>query len=43
MEIFRAGINSLVDLNYFKVEYFEDGIEFYETGRDTVITEAGFA
>ena len=42
LHIFRAGINTLVDINTFQPLYYEAGIDFFSTGKDSVFTKANF-
>lgn len=42
LHIFRAGINTLVDINMFKPDYYEDGIDFYSVGRESVFSKQNF-
>ncbi len=39
LHIFRAGINTMVDINTFKAAYYEEGIDFYDVGRESVFTK----
>ena len=40
--MFRSGINAIVFLDEFKKKFFFEGIDFYKTGKASIITRDMF-